>query len=77
VGATGVGELSDDLAHAVDAKWKGVTGGQGIVDGEVGAAAQEEAVTISAGEKSSDDLACGVDAEGLGLALGQGIVQGD
>jgi hypothetical protein len=76
VGAGGVGELSNDLALIVDASCKGVTGGRGVIDGEVGAAAQEKAVTIAPGEKSSDDLACVVDAEGLGLALGQGIVQG-
>ena len=42
--AAGVEVLPDDLACGVDAECLGAVGGQGIVEGGVGATAEEEAV---------------------------------
>ena len=71
------GEVSpDDLARAVDAECHGVAAaGQGIVEGDVGAAGVEEAVEAVA-VIPPDDLARVVDAECFGAegGGGQGIV---
>jgi hypothetical protein len=64
----------DDLARVVDRLWHGAPDAQGIVDGGINAAAQEEAVVAVAVSVSADDLAGVVDAESQGVVLGgQGI----
>src|SRR5262249_34720153 len=71
----------DDLARGVDAACNGAGDaryGHWIVEGEVGSAAQEEAVRVVARvSEKPDDLACIVDAKGLSAANAQGIVEGD
>jgi hypothetical protein len=65
VRAGGVAVLPDDLAQIVDAERFGAIGGQGIVEGGVGAvAAAEEAVLLltSVVEVIPDDLARGIDS---------------
>jgi threonine aldolase len=51
--------ISDDVARRVDAVRKGAKGGQGIVEGRVGAIAIEKAVGATV---NPDDLARRVDA---------------
>src|SRR5438876_695600 len=74
VGAVHVGP--DDLAYVVDASCHGAMGAQGIVDGGVNAAAQEEAVDAGGGHINTHDVTRGIDADWLGAAGGQGVVQG-
>jgi len=73
----GVGELSDDLAHVVDAVGNAVTGGQGIIGGEEGAAAEEVAVpAVARVAKLPDDLARIVDGARIGDRDRKGVVKG-
>jgi hypothetical protein len=72
--AAAVAVTSNDLARIVDAECLGVSA-QGIIEREVGAAAQAESVRAAGITVKPDDLACVVDAEGLGASGGQGIIQ--
>jgi len=66
---------SNNLAHIVDAFKDGALGSQGIVEGDVSAAAQEEAVRVATGNVITDDLARVIDAVRKGVPCGQGIVE--
>ena len=61
--ATIVGVPPDNLTCVVDALCSGLGGSQGIVDGGVGATAEEEAVVNVATKELPYDLARVVDAE--------------
>src|SRR5262249_61978436 len=65
----------NDLAGIVNASGMGGTVGQGIVEGEVCAAAQEKAMKAARVAVIPDDLARAVDAECLGEAGGQGMIE--
>src|SRR5207244_11334001 len=54
--------IPDDLARGVDAVCNGAPGGQGIVNGGVGATAKEEAIEAAGVRVNPDDLARVVDA---------------
>jgi hypothetical protein len=69
VGAGGVGELADDLACVVDAGCNRIRT-RGIVEGEIGAADQQEAVGAMGVGVPPDDLPEVIDAECLGVAGG-------
>jgi hypothetical protein len=75
--AAGVSIEADDLAQVVDVECSGEASGQGIVEGDVGAAAVEKAVKGAGARIPTDDLAEVVNAPCLaGAGGGQGIVDG-
>src|SRR5262249_45713404 len=66
----------DDLARGVDAVYKGVAAGRGLVERGVDAAAVNETVGAAAVVVIPDDLAHGVDAAGSGAFGAQRVVEG-